>query len=144
MPVKAREMSSRFGQVQKQAQQLLANLRREIRSKEAELRRLKDEDSKLVGLLGLTATSRGSAAASRANGHGSRAARIDWGRVLEQIPKQFKAADVHKVREVTNKQPSEIFAAIARWIEAKSVKRKERGLYERTQETKTAKTKKSV
>jgi hypothetical protein len=129
MPRKAREMNSRFEQVQKQAQQLLANLRREIRSKEDELRRLKDEDLKLAGLLGLTATSRSSAAAS--NGRGTRAARIDWGRVLEQMPKQFKAADVHKVREVGNKRSSEIFAAITRWIEAKSVKRKERGLYER-------------
>ena len=52
MPRKAREMNSRFEQVQKQAQQLLANLRREIRSKEDELRRLKDEDLKLAGLLG--------------------------------------------------------------------------------------------
>jgi hypothetical protein len=130
MPRKAREMSSRFGQVQKQAQQLLANLRREIRSKENELHRLKDEDLKLAGLLGLTATSRGGAAASNANGGGR--ARTKWSTVLEQLPKQFKAGDVSKIPGLGTKRSSEIFAAITRWIEAKSVKRKERGLYERT------------
>ena len=131
MPRKARRMSSRFEQVQKQAQQLLANLRKEIRSKEDELRRLKDEDSKLSGLAGLVATSGDGAAASHATG-GSRT-RINWGTVLGQMPKQFKAADVRKVRGVKDKRPSEIFAAITRWIEAKSVKRKERGVYERVQ-----------
>jgi hypothetical protein len=142
MPRKAREMSSWFGQGQDRAQRLLANLRREIRSKENELHRLKEEEAKLAGLLGLTVTSHGRATASHANG--SRAARIDWGRVLQQMPKQFKAADVRKVREVANKRPSEIFAAITRWIETKTVKRKERGLYERTQESKPTKAKKSA
>jgi len=131
MPRKARAMTSRFGQVQKQAQQLLANLRREIRSKEDELRRLKDEDSRLSTLTGLTATSGRGAPGSRAIGGGR--ARINWGSVLEQMPKQFKAGDVHKVRGLKDKRSSEIFAAITRWIDAKSVKRKERGLYERVQ-----------
>jgi hypothetical protein len=142
MPRKAREMSSRFEQVQKQAQQLLANLRREIRSKEDELRRLKDEDSKLSALARLTATSRDGAAASRAMGGGG--ARINWGTVLEQMPKQFKAADVHKVRGLKDKRPSEVFAAITRWIEAKSVKRKERGLYERVEQSQPRKSKKTA
>jgi hypothetical protein len=130
MPRKAREMGSRFDQVQNQAQKLLANLRREIRSKEDELRRLKDEDSKLAGLLGLTATSHGRAAASRANGVGS--TRTNWATVLEQLPKQFNSNDVRKIPGLGTKRSSEIFAGITRWIEAKSVKRKERGLYERT------------
>jgi hypothetical protein len=130
MPRKARETSSRFGQVQKQAQQLLANLRREIRSKEDELRRLKDEDSKLAGLLGLTATSRGRVTAPRANGGGS--ARTNWATVLEKLPKQFNSNDVRKIPGLGTKRSSEIFAGITRWIEAKSVERKERGLYERT------------
>jgi hypothetical protein len=141
MPRKAREMSTRFGQVQKQAQQLLANLRRESRSKENELHRLKDEDLKLAGLLGLTVTSRGGAAASNANGDGR--ARTNWSTVLEKLPKQFKAGDVGKIPGLETKRSSEIFAAITRWIGAKSVKRKERGLYERTQEAKPTKTKKS-
>jgi hypothetical protein len=42
------------------------------------------------------------------------------------MPKQFKAGDVRKVRGLKDKRASEIFAAITRWIEARSVKRKER------------------
>lgn len=57
--------------------------------------------------------------------------RIDWRAVLSKLPKQFRAADVRKVRGLTEKKSSEIFAAITRWIEAKLVKRKERGVYER-------------
>ena len=121
-------IASAFGQIQKQVQQLLANLQSEIRSKEADLRRLREEESKLSSLVGLRRTD-GTRAATRRVGGGT--ARIDWKRVLEQIPKQFKAADVRKVREVANKRPSEIFAAITRWIEARAVKRKDRGLYER-------------
>lgn len=142
MPRKARATSSRFEQVQMQAQQLLANLRREIHSKEDELRQLKDEDTKLSGLAGLTATGGAAKAAPRAIGGGG--ARINWGMVLEQLPKQFKAGDVHKVRGLRDKRPSEIFAGITRWIEAKSVKRKERGLYERVKQSKPRKTKKTA
>lgn len=142
MPRKARAMSSRFEQVQKQAQQLLANLRSEIRSKENELRRLKDEDSKLSSFAGLAAPSGGGAAASRAMSGGR--ARINWGTVLEQLPKQFKASEVRSVRGLGTKRPSEIFAAITRWIEAKSVKRKERGLYERVQQPQPRRPKKSA
>lgn len=36
-----------------------------------------------------------------------------------------------KVRGLANKKPSEIFAAITRWIDAKLVRRKERGVYEK-------------
>ena len=121
-------MASAFGQIQKQVQHLLANLKSEIRSKEADLRRLKEEESKLSNLIGLP-ESRGTRA-PKSVAH-VRAARIDWGRVLEQMPKQFNASDVRKVREVASKRPSEIFAAITRWIEARAVKRKDKGLYER-------------
>ena len=122
------QIASAFGQIQKQAQQLLANLRSEIQSKEADLGRLKEEESKLSGLIGLRGTD-GTKAATPGAGGG--AARINWGAVLEQIPKQFRTSDVRKVREVKNKRPSEIFAAITRWIEAGVVKRKSRGLYKR-------------
>lgn len=142
MPRAARETSSRFGQVQKQAQQLLANLRKEIRSKENELLRLKDEQSKLSGFDGLRATNGGGATASRASGGGP--ARTNWGTVLEQLPKQFRAADVRKVGGLGEKRDSEIFAGITRWIEAGTVKRKERSLYKRTKESKPRKSKKSA
>jgi hypothetical protein len=130
MPRKARQVSSRFEQVQKQAQQLLANLRREIRSKEDELLWLRDEESKLSGLFALPAI-RGDGTAASPVIDGGRT-RINWGTILEQMPKQFKASDVRKVRGLKDKRASEIFAAITRWTEAGTVKRKERGLYERT------------
>lgn len=52
MSRQAHEISSWFAQVQKRAQQLLANRRREIRSKDNELHRLKEEEAKLAGWLG--------------------------------------------------------------------------------------------
>jgi hypothetical protein len=56
--------------------------------------------------------------------------RINWRTVLEQLPKQFKASDVRSIRGLKDKRPSEIFAAVTRWIEAGSLKRKTRGVYE--------------
>ncbi|MGC1342763.1 MAG: hypothetical protein WA854_10570 [Candidatus Binataceae bacterium] len=47
------------------------------------------------------------------------------------MPKQFKASDVRGVRGLKGKRPSEIFAAITRWIDGGMAKRKSRGLYER-------------
>jgi hypothetical protein len=58
--------------------------------------------------------------------------RINWRTVLGQLPKQFKASDIRKLRGLKDKRPSEIFAAITRWIEASLVKRKARGQYERS------------
>jgi hypothetical protein len=142
MPRTGREMTSRLGQVEKQAQQLLTNLRKEIRSKEDELRRLKDEDAKLSGFAGITANGGRGVATSRATA--STGARVNWSTVLEQLPSQFKAADIRKVHEIADKRSSEIFAAITRWIEAKSVRRKERGLYERVEQSQARKSKKTA
>jgi len=51
--------------------------------------------------------------------------------VLSALPKQFKAADVRNVRGLKQKRPSEIFAAITRWIDAGAARRRARGVYER-------------
>jgi hypothetical protein len=52
MPSKSRApIGSGFAQVQRQAEQLLANLRDEIRAEEAALRRLKEEETKLSPFL---------------------------------------------------------------------------------------------
>ncbi len=80
---------SAFVQIQRQARSLLSNLRKEIRSKEIELKRLKEEEVRLGGLTG-RAASEGSVGAGRG--------RIDWRTVLGQVPKQFKAADIRRVR----------------------------------------------
>ncbi|MGB3549613.1 MAG: hypothetical protein WA993_02910 [Candidatus Binatus sp.] len=53
--------------------------------------------------------------------------RINWHRVLAQMPKQFKLSDVRSVRGLKLKRSSEIFVAIKRWIDAGLVTRKTRG-----------------
>lgn len=121
-------VSSAFRQVQQHARMLLGGLQKEIRAKELDLRRLKEQESSLVRLTGRAAPGR---PAGRALRGPSRGGRINWGVILGQLPKQFKAADVRSVRGIEHKRASEVFAAITRWIEAGSVKRKSRGLYER-------------
>jgi len=116
--------SSAFRQVQRQANALLAKLRNEIKKKEGEVRRLRDEESRLSALTGRAS------AAPRSAGKG--AGRINWKTVLSQLPRQFKASDIRKVRGLADKRPSEIFAAITRWIEGGMAKRKKRGLYEKS------------
>jgi hypothetical protein len=122
-------LGSAFQQVQQQARALLVTLRKEIRTKEAELERLKQDESRLGLVTGRVApASRGGARAGRPPRSGGR---INWRTVLDQLPKQFKASDVRGVRGLKEKRPSEIFAAVTRWINTGAVKRKSRGLYER-------------
>jgi hypothetical protein len=130
----AEGMTSALQQVQKQAQALLVSLRKEIQTKERELLHLKNEEASLGLLTGSRMTPAGRNAAPKAAAPADRAShggRINWRSVLEQLPKQFKAAEVREVRGLKGKRPSEIFAAITRWIEGGTVKRKARGLYER-------------
>jgi len=119
---------SAFRQVQERARALLVSLRKEIKAKEVELSRLKQEESSLGRLTGRAAPARAAAAAGPRRMRGSR---INWTAILEQLPKQFKAADVRSIRGVQHKRASEVFAAITRWIEAGMAKRKSRGMYER-------------
>jgi hypothetical protein len=126
--------NSGFRQVQDHARTLLQNVRKDIRAKEAELKRLRDEEAslgQLVGGAGPKAGSNGTPARGRPAGSGGGSGRINWREILEQLPKQFGAADIRSIRGLKGKRPSEIFAAITRWIEAGSVKRKSRGVYER-------------
>jgi hypothetical protein len=118
---------SALGQLQKQARGLLNGLRNEIRATEAELARLRKEESKLSSLAGKVRA--GAPAAPR--GRARKGGRINWTEVLQRIPKQFKASDVRAVRGLKGKRSSEIFAAITRWIDAGAVKRRARGAYER-------------
>lgn len=118
--------SSAFEQVRKQARGLLGALRDQIRAMETDLKRLKNEEAQLAALAGREVMS-----GSAANGSVSESGRVNWTSVLGELPKQFRAADVRKVRSVRDKRSSEIFAGISRWIEAGAVKRKDRGLYER-------------
>lgn len=128
MPRNSRNnFDSALGQLQKQARGLLVSLRNEIRATEAELGRLRKEESNLSSLAGQVRN--GAPAAPR--GRARRAGRIDWGEILQQMPKQFKASNVRAVRGLKSKRSSEIFAAITRWIDAGAVKRRERGVYER-------------
>jgi hypothetical protein len=121
--------TSAFSQVQAQARELLAKLRTDIRTKDVELRRLRQEESKLAALTGQA----GMASADGGMGVGRRGtrSRINWGDVLNKLPKQFKASDIRAVRGLRDKRSSEIFAAITRWIDGGAVKRRDRGMYER-------------
>ncbi len=121
-------MGSAFDQLQQQARALLLTLRKEIRTKEAELERLKEDESRLGVVTGRVSAPASTGRAQRAATGGGR---INWRSVLEQLPKQFKASDVRGVRGLKEKRPSEIFAAVTRWIESGMVKRKARGVYER-------------
>jgi hypothetical protein len=122
------QTTSALDQIRKIAGPALAKLRSEIHAKEGALRRLKEEESKLVALVaqGGVSTSNGAPRPSSAS-----ARRTNWGSVLAKLPRQFKAADIRTVRAVQNKRSSELFAAITRWMEAGAVKRKDRGRYER-------------
>src|SRR5262249_30312915 len=88
-----------------------------------ELVRLRNEESQLASVAGggitradgLVRTQRRSAKTG---------GRIDWRAALERLPKEFKARDVRKLPGLVGKRPSEIFAGITRWIDAKLVKRK--------------------
>jgi hypothetical protein len=117
-------------QIRRQAGSVLAKLRKAIRTKEIELAQLKREEASLGRLAGRGSAGGGGARAPRAAGGGG-GGRINWRNVLAQLPKQFKASNIRQVRGLKDKRPSEIFAAITRWIEAGMVKRKTRGLYEK-------------
>jgi len=125
-------VTSAFERIQRQARTVLGGLRGQIRAKENELLRLKQEEARLSHLLGGGGRmARQTARAAAASGGGGRG-RINWREVLKQMPKQFKASDVRRVRGLKSKRPSEIFAAITRWIDAGLAKRKKRGIYERS------------
>jgi hypothetical protein len=117
-------------QFQRQARSELNKVRRAIRGTEAELARLKAYEESLSRVAGGAAAPRGPRAA-RAAAAGGGGRRINWRAVLGQLPKQFKASNIRQVRGLKDKRPSEIFAAVTRWIEAGLVKRKARGIYER-------------
>jgi len=127
--------SADFAQLRKRTGQLLAKLRGVIRSTENELARLKKDEAMLSTLAGERAVASRRPVGLRPR----RTSRINWTNVLGQMPSQFRARDVRKIRGVQNKRSSEIFAAITRWIEAGSVKRKKRGVYERAQPRKNRK-----
>ena len=128
MPRTARvQITSALDQLRKLVGQLLAKLGSEIHSKESDLRRMREAASKLVALTGQKGIRR-KRAAQRISGPSKR---IDWLMVLEKLPRQFRASDMRTVGAVKDKRHSELFSAITRWVEAGTVKRKDRGLYER-------------
>jgi hypothetical protein len=125
-------VTSAFERIQRQARTVLGGLRGQIRAKENELLRLKQEEARLSHLLGGGGKAGQTARTAAAPGGGAGRGRINWREVLKQMPKQFKASDVRRVRGLKSKRPSEIFAAITRWIDADLAKRKKRGIYERS------------
>ncbi len=125
-------ISSAFKHVQQQARGLLGQLHRQIRTKEGELRLLKAEEASLSSLLDRSGSGRQATRLAEGGAiQGGSNGRINWRAVLQQLPKQFRASDVRRVRGLKSKRPSEIFAAITRWIDAGLAKRRSRGVYEK-------------
>jgi hypothetical protein len=124
-------ITSALKQVQHQARTLLGDLHRQIQVHEAELKRLQAEESNLSRLIGGGAGVSVARAQAKAPAPRGRGGRINWKEILSQLPKQFKASDVRGVRGLKGKRPSEIFAAITRWIDGGAARRKSRGVYER-------------
>src|SRR5689334_12946618 len=117
--------ASALRQFQRRVRTALADLRREISSRETELRELRDEVMRLAGLAGRAASSTPSARHSAGSG------RVNWRQVLAKLPKEFGTSDLRKIEALKYKRPSEIYAGIGRWTDAGLVKRKERGVYQR-------------
>ena len=115
--------ASPFVQLQQQARKIITGLASQISSKKSELRLLEGQLEKLTSLAGLRGTR---AAARRAR---VARTRIDWSQVLKNLPKEFQASNVRKIRGLKDKRPSELFAAITRWIDSGAVKKKKRGIY---------------
>lgn len=121
-----------YKQIQQQAQVVLRQVQKDIREYEKKLTALRDQERKLSSMFGGKGDS--SARAPRRGGWRTSTGsgrRTDWSAVLAKLPKQFKATDIRKAPGMSEKRASEIFAGITRWINAKQVKRKERGEYER-------------
>ena len=117
--------ASALRQLQRRARAALADLRREISSRETELRELRDAEVRLIRLAGRVALPTPSTRLSASSG------RVNWRQVLAKLPKEFRTSDLRKVGKLKYKPPSEIYAGIGRWTDAGLVKRKERGLYQR-------------
>ena len=117
--------ASAYQRVRNQAQAALRQVRASIHNRESELATLREQERSLNAFVSGQTDARAPAP------KGGPRRRIDWGAVLSKLPKQFTAADVRTVRGLADKPGSELFAAITRWIQAKLVKRKERGLYEK-------------
>jgi hypothetical protein len=132
-----RPLLSQLDRIQRSAQRLLLDLRKDIQAKEAELRRLKDEESKLHALAG-------PATVRVARGRAKRGGRINWRALLVNLPKQFKASDIRSLRGLKNRRASEIFAGITRWMDAGLIRRKSRGLYVRVQQAHEVKSQKAA
>jgi hypothetical protein len=121
-----RKTLSAFSQLQQHARSLLTGLAKEVSSKKAELARLEQEFEKLTGLAGVRGNIPAATRTRKAVG------RINWSDVLAKLPSEFKASDIRSVRGLKSKRPSELFAAVTRWIDSGAVKKKARGLYQRT------------
>src|SRR5689334_4456048 len=99
--------SADVAQLRKRSRKLLVKLRQDIRTAENQLASLKKEGAMLANLTGVRTTM---ASRRPVGSRPGRKSRIDWTKVLEQMPSQFKAGDVRKVRGLQNKRATEIFA----------------------------------
>jgi len=135
MPRKAQSaLTSQLHRIQALAQKVVGKLSKEIRSKEAELARVKDEFAKLIGFAGRRKASpamRRERKARSSGGPSRNRRRINWSAVLSKLPKQFQTSDIRTVWGLKDKPSADLFAAITRWIDGGVVRKKARGVYRR-------------
>ena len=126
----ATAVSSAFRQVQQQARSLMVNLHKEIRAKEIELRRLKEEEARLVSLIGQSSKSSNRGRASKKPGP-SRSGRVIGAKCSNNFPRnsrllmfaRFAAsrASVHRRSSLRSRDEIDLGAA----------RRRSRGMYEK-------------
>src|SRR5580704_18726488 len=88
------QIDSAYLRIRDEAVGALRQTRAGIRARESQLEQLKKQEQQISGLLGLVRGTERRAASGQ---------RTDWGTVLEQLPKEFKASDVRKVRGIGEK-----------------------------------------
>jgi hypothetical protein len=139
-----------FTQARRQAEKALTLLKEEIQKTEAELKELLSQASAWRAALagagnsnrrgqgrprrrgagkrrtGGRATARPSAARGARRGN-----RIDWESVLSSVPSKFGVEDVIKHPGAKSKGRAQIYPALSRWLDAKKIKRIEKGRYQK-------------
>ena len=112
-----------FAGLQREATKALAALRQEIAQRERELATLKAEAARWQSVMQEPA-SRVSPAITPSRLLPSKRPRLDWGRVLQELPTRFSTQDV---AQKSGKPLGHIYVHVSRWRKDKKVRRVKEG-----------------
>ena len=96
------QVRSVLRQVQGKARRVLKSLAQDIRAKESDLRRLRNDETKLAALARQLSAS---VSQSKRGASGKGGGRINWRAVLEKLPNQFKASHIRAMPRMKDKRP---------------------------------------